>query len=97
MLLSQTLNHKDNQNSFLENVSKRNEPNTAIITAIDTAPVKSLFPNSIIECPDSALVGVNDADEHFGQVGQPNPEPDNRTLAPVTIIAPIKKQAIMVK
>ena len=87
----------ESQVSLLLNGLRIKDPSIAKITDADTAPVKRRLPNSINECDDSAFVGVKEPLEHFGQVGQPRPDPVKRTAAPVTMIAAIKKHAMTVK
>lgn len=85
-----------NQVSLFERCFNIKEPKTATMTESETAPVNNRLAHSIVEWPDCSFVGANDSAVHFGQVVHPKPEPVTRTLAPVTIIAAIKKHATTV-
>ena len=55
------------------------------MTAIETRPVMTRFTNSTIGCHDSSATRLFFS--HVGQSGQPRPEPERRTKAPVTMMA----------
>ena len=73
--------------------SRRNDPSTHTITAIDTAPVNMRLTNSTIAWPPSAPLGVSRPGSQLGQSGQPRPEPVRRTAAPVTMMTARRKPA----
>src|SRR5205814_1900195 len=75
--------------------TRRREPSTAAITPSETRPVKSRLTCSMrwlaLPTPMSSL------GSQFGQSWQPRPEPDSRTAAPVTMIAPSRNRATSVR
>ena len=73
---------------------RRIEARTATMTAMETRPVTTRLRNSTDWCHDSSPTRLFFS--HVGQSGQPRPEPERRTKAPVTMMAATDQAATRV-